>query len=95
MDVLAFEHHLTSPQGQGHVPRGAHTVTAGGSACCDEVTFSVAVTGDRSPTPASRPTAAAPRTAAGSAAVTLVRGADGRSTPPGSARGRSPPSSAA
>ena len=38
MDTLAFEHHLTSPQGQGHRPPQGHTATAGGYACCDEIT---------------------------------------------------------
>ena len=46
MDALAFEHHLTSPQGLGHVPDGASTVTTSGGSCCDELTFSVSVDGD-------------------------------------------------
>ena len=42
MDALAFEHHLTSPQGQGRRPDDGFTVTAGGGACCDQITFSCA-----------------------------------------------------
>ena len=45
MDTLAFEHHLTSPQGEGHTPDDAFTVTFGGGECCDEVTFSVQTDG--------------------------------------------------
>src|ERR1700760_1647871 len=47
MDALAFEHHLTSPQGRGHHPPGAHSATTGGYACGDEVTLRIAVDGDR------------------------------------------------
>jgi len=46
MDALAFEHHLTSPQGCGHHPSGGHGATAGGYACDDEVTLRIAVDGD-------------------------------------------------
>jgi tRNA-specific 2-thiouridylase len=76
MDALAFEHHLTSPQGQDHQPLDGHTVIADGGACCDQLTFSIAVADDRVTGAgfASRGCGAA--TAAGSAAVTLVRGAD-------------------
>ncbi|MGA9857959.1 MAG: iron-sulfur cluster assembly scaffold protein, partial [Solirubrobacteraceae bacterium] len=74
MDELAFEHHLTSPQGQGHHPRGAHTVTTGGGVCCDEVTFSVALDGDRVADAGFDARGCGATTAAASAAVTLVRG---------------------
>ncbi|MGI8863759.1 MAG: iron-sulfur cluster assembly scaffold protein, partial [Solirubrobacteraceae bacterium] len=43
MDTLAFEHHLTSPQGQGHTPAGAHSATVGGGSCCDRIRFSVSL----------------------------------------------------
>ncbi len=46
MDTLAFEHHLTSPQGEGHRPADAFTVTFGGGDCCDEISFSVQTDGD-------------------------------------------------
>ena len=45
MDALAFEHHLTSPQGEGHTPADAFTVTFGGGECCDTVTFHVQTDG--------------------------------------------------
>lgn len=75
MDALAFEHHLTSPQGLGRVPPGAHTVTATGGSCCDEVTFSVSVTGDGVIDAGFTARGCGAATAAASAAVTLVRGA--------------------
>jgi tRNA-specific 2-thiouridylase len=75
MDALAFEHHLVSPQGAGHVPNGAVTVTAGGYACCDEITFSVAVDGDRVRDAGYQAHGCGSAHAAGSAAVELVRGA--------------------
>jgi tRNA-uridine 2-sulfurtransferase len=74
MDRLAFEHHLTSPQGQGHRPPNSFTVTAGGHACCDEITFSVSVDGDRIDGAGFQATGCGAATAAASAAVTLVRG---------------------
>src|ERR1700759_1149798 len=45
MDALAFEHHLTSPQGRGHRPAPGHSATAGGDACCDEITITLAIDG--------------------------------------------------
>jgi tRNA-specific 2-thiouridylase len=76
MDALAFEHHLTSPQGQGTVPAGACTATAGGWSCCDEISFSVSVEGDRVTGAGFQASGCGAATAAASAAVTLVRGAD-------------------
>jgi tRNA-specific 2-thiouridylase len=73
MDPLAFEHHLTSPQGLGTVPPGACTVTAAGGSCCDEVTFSVAVDGERVSGAGFRARGCGAAAAAASAAVTLVR----------------------
>jgi tRNA-specific 2-thiouridylase len=75
MDALAFEHHLTSPQGQGHVPPRAHTITASGGSCCDELTFSLAIDGQRVTDAGFSARGCGAATAAGSAAVTLVRGA--------------------
>jgi tRNA-specific 2-thiouridylase len=74
MDALAFEHHLTSPQGQDHRPDGAHTAHAGTSACCDQVAFSVTVTADRVTDAGFTVQGCGAATAAASAAVTLVRG---------------------
>jgi tRNA-specific 2-thiouridylase len=75
MDALAFEHHLTSPQGLGHRPAHAHAATVGGYACCDEITFSVAVHADRVSGAGFEAHGCGSTTAAASAAVTLVRGA--------------------
>jgi tRNA-specific 2-thiouridylase len=75
MDPLAFEHHLTSPQGQGHRPPTSHTVTTDGGACCDQVTFSVAVKNDRVTGAGFTARGCGATTAAASAAVTLVRNA--------------------
>ena len=75
MDALAFEHHLTSPQGAGHIPDGAVTVTTGGGSCCDQITFSVAVDGDRVTDAGYIADGCGSAHAAGSAAVDLVRGA--------------------
>ncbi|HLI59723.1 MAG TPA: tRNA 2-thiouridine(34) synthase MnmA [Solirubrobacteraceae bacterium] len=75
MDALAFEHHLVSPQGAGHVPDGAVTATAGGGACCDEITFSVALDAGRVRDAGFEARGCGSAHAAGSAAVELVRGA--------------------
>ena len=76
MDTLAFEHHLTSPQGQGRVPQDGFTVTTDGGACCDRIRFTVAVSGGRVVDAGFDAHGCGSATAAGSAAVTLVRGRD-------------------
>src|ERR1700733_11470229 len=76
MDALAFEHHLTSPQGLGRVPAHASTVTTSGGSCCDELTFSIAIDGDRVSDAGFTARGCGSATAAASAAVTLVRDAD-------------------
>jgi tRNA-specific 2-thiouridylase len=73
MDALAFEHHLTSPQGHGHLPPGAHTVTTSGGSCCDEVTFSVAIDDAQVTDAGFTARGCGAASAAASAAVTLVR----------------------
>ena len=75
MDALAFEHHLTSPQGEGHVPPRAHTITTSGGSCCDELTFSLAIDGQRVTDAGFTARGCGAASAAASAAVTLVRGA--------------------
>ncbi len=75
MDTLAFEHHLTSPQGEGHTPRDAFTVTFGGGECCDEVTFSIQTDGISVTDAGFTANGCGASHAAASAAVTLVRGA--------------------
>jgi tRNA-specific 2-thiouridylase len=75
MDDIAFEHHLTSPQGYRNHPERAHTATVGGFACCDEIELSVSVDGDRVTDAGFDARGCGAATAAGSAAVSLARGA--------------------
>ncbi len=75
MDSFAFEHHLTSPQGEGHTPADAFTVTFGGGECCDEVTFSVQTDGNHVTDAGFTANGCGASHAAASAAVSLVRGA--------------------
>ncbi|MDQ6834553.1 MAG: iron-sulfur cluster assembly scaffold protein, partial [Actinomycetota bacterium] len=70
MDALAFEHHLVSPQGQDVMPADAFSATAGGAACCDEVTLSLRVAGDRVVDAGFAASGCGAATAAASAAVT-------------------------
>ncbi|HEX3974617.1 MAG TPA: tRNA 2-thiouridine(34) synthase MnmA [Solirubrobacteraceae bacterium] len=75
MDALAFEHHLTSPQGRGHRPPHGHCATVGGYACGDEITMTIAVDGDRIADAGFQARGCGASTAAASAAITLARGA--------------------
>ncbi len=72
MDPAAFEHHLLSPQGHRRTP--GFTVTTSGGSCCDRITFSVAIAGDSVVDAGFDADGCGSATAAGSAAVTLVRG---------------------
>src|ERR1700742_4553470 len=74
MDALAFEHHLTSRRCRGRRPAQRHAATAGGYACGDEITISVAVDRDRVSDAGFTASGCGASTAAASAAVTLVRG---------------------
>jgi tRNA-uridine 2-sulfurtransferase len=74
LDAEAFEHHLTSPQGLGRFAPGGVEVTAGGGSCCDEIRFSVSLDGERVAEAGFLATGCGAATAAGSAAVSLVRG---------------------
>ena len=74
MDSFAFEHHLTSPQGRGRIPADGFTVTSGGGACCDQISFSVSVHADLVSGTGFDALGCGAATAAASAAVTLVRG---------------------
>jgi tRNA-specific 2-thiouridylase len=74
VDRAAFEHHLTSPQGQGRFPPDASVVDVDGGACCDRIQFAVALAGDRVTEAGFEAHGCGAATAAGSAAVTLVRG---------------------
>jgi len=69
-----FEHHLTSPQGHGHVPDGGFTVVADGGACCDRVAITIATDGLRVTDAGFTADGCGSAHAAGSAAVTLLRG---------------------
>ena len=74
MDTLAFEHHLTSPQGQGQTPADAYSVTVGGGSCCDQIRFSVSLRAGVVTDAGFDAEGCGSAAAAGSAAVTLVRG---------------------
>jgi tRNA-specific 2-thiouridylase len=73
MDALAFEHHLSSPQGEGRLPTDGFAGRAGGAACCDEIELSVAIDHDRVADVGFSADGCGATTAAGSAAVTLAR----------------------
>ena len=73
MDALAFEHHLTSPQGRDHRPPQGHAATVGGYACGDEITMTIAVAGDRVTDAGFTARGCGACTAAASVAVSLVR----------------------
>ncbi len=70
----ALEHHLAAPVGRGHRPRGGASGAAGGAACGDLVTLSVAVHDDRVADAGFDAHGCGAALAAGSAAVELVRG---------------------
>jgi tRNA-specific 2-thiouridylase len=72
--VESFEHHLASPQGRGHRPRGGADGAAGGAACGDLVRVSVAVAGDQVADAGFDASGCGAVQACGSAAVALVRG---------------------
>jgi tRNA-uridine 2-sulfurtransferase len=74
VDALAFEHHLVSPQGLGRMPADGFAAAAGGAACCDRIRISVSVCGDLVTDAGFEASGCGAATAAGSAAVTLVRG---------------------
>ena len=79
MDTLAFEHHLTSPQGRGRIPEQGFAATVGGFACCDEISITVSLGGDRVDDAGFEASGCGAATAAGSAAVTpRPRGAAAR-----------------
>jgi tRNA-uridine 2-sulfurtransferase len=75
MDPEVFEHHLTSPQGRGHVPAGAFTITAEGGVCGDTVRFSLATDGRTVTDAGFTAHGCGTTTAAASATVGLVVGA--------------------
>jgi tRNA-specific 2-thiouridylase len=72
VDTTAFEHHLTSPQGHRH--EAAFAAEVGGFECCDRVRLAVSVEGDRVADAGFDAAGCGAATAAGSAAVALVRG---------------------
>ena len=74
MDDVAFEHHLTSPQGLRRFPAGATAVDVDGGACCDRIRFAVWVDGAYVAEAGFEADGCGAATAAGSAAVTLARG---------------------
>jgi len=74
VDRLAFEHHLTSPQGLRRFPANGDTVTAEGGACCDTLRFGVTIDGEHVTGAGFEAQGCGAATAAGSAAVALSRG---------------------
>jgi tRNA-specific 2-thiouridylase len=70
-----FEDHLLHPVGRGHVPAGGHAGAAGGTACGDLVTISLAVAGETVVDAGFEASGCGAAVAAGSAVVQLVRGA--------------------
>jgi tRNA-specific 2-thiouridylase len=74
MDAMALEHHLSSPQGLGSHPPGAFAVDVHGGVCADRMRFSVALDGERVSAAGFDAQGCATTVAAGSAAVSLVRG---------------------
>jgi tRNA-specific 2-thiouridylase len=73
MDLVAFEHHLLSPQGHDRIPGAAGVATVGGYDCCDQIRLGVSVAGDLVTDAGFQASGCGAATAAGSAAVTLVR----------------------
>jgi tRNA-specific 2-thiouridylase len=74
VDLERFAHHLESPQGHRRVPLGAFTGAAGGGLCCDRLQISLAVEGDHVADAGFDGEGCGSAIAAGSAAVSLVRG---------------------
>jgi tRNA-uridine 2-sulfurtransferase len=74
--VEALREHLEHPAGLGVRPPGAHDGSAGGLACGDLIRVSLRVEGDRVVAAGFDASGCGTMTAAGSAAVTLVDGAD-------------------
>jgi tRNA-specific 2-thiouridylase len=74
VDTTAFEHHLVSPQGLGRAPDGGFTADVEGGSCCDRIRFTVEVAAERVGDAGFVADGCGAATAAGSAAVTLVRG---------------------
>jgi tRNA-specific 2-thiouridylase len=70
-----FAEHLEHPVGRGHVPAGGHRGVAGGVACGDLVTLTLAVDGDTVVDAGFDAAGCGAAHAAASAAVELVRGA--------------------
>jgi tRNA-specific 2-thiouridylase len=73
VDLLAFEHHLLSPQGRDRIPPDAAVVTVGGYQCCDQIRLGLTL-GDGVVREAGfQAEGCGAATAAASAAVALVR----------------------
>jgi tRNA-uridine 2-sulfurtransferase len=73
VDLLAFEHHLLSPQGQDRVPEEAAVATVGGFDCCDQIRLGVVLANGVVLDAGFQAEGCGAATAAGSAAVALVR----------------------
>ncbi len=74
MDLLAFEHHLLSPQGRDRVPEDAAVATVGGFDCCDQIRLGLILENGVVRDAGFQAEGCGAATAAASAAVALVRG---------------------
>ena len=74
MDLLAFEHHLLSPQGLDRVPENAAVATVGGFDCCDQIRLGLILEEGVIRDAGFQVEGCGAATAAASAAVALVRG---------------------
>ncbi|HEY1522571.1 MAG TPA: tRNA 2-thiouridine(34) synthase MnmA [Solirubrobacteraceae bacterium] len=74
MDLLAFEHHLLSPQGRDRIPVDAAVASVGGFDCCDQVRLGVVLEDGAVRDAGFQAEGCGAATAAASAAVALVRG---------------------
>jgi tRNA-specific 2-thiouridylase len=72
--LLAFEHHLLSPQGRDRIPEGSAVATVGGFDCCDQIRLGLILDGGMVRRAGFQAEGCGAATAAASAAVTLVRG---------------------
>ena len=74
VDLLAFEHHLLSPQGRDRVPQDAAVATVGGFECCDQIRLGLILEDGVVRDAGFEAQGCGAATAAASAAVALIRG---------------------
>ena len=74
LDLSPLDDHLAAPRGRGRLRGHAHSGSAGGAACGDEIRIAVRLDGDRIADAGFDASGCAAARAAGSAVVELVRG---------------------